>query len=89
MACQKMAASGVIGSGQIADPVLADGFGRVKEEDMKSGRKRGGNEAKVRGRVLPVRMAFCCVRPLEGRGGLGGAVLRAPFAHGCAEALLE
>ena len=28
MACQKVAAGGVIGSGQIADPVLADGFGR-------------------------------------------------------------
>ena len=27
MACQKVAAGGVIGSGQIADPVLADGFG--------------------------------------------------------------
>ena len=35
------------------------------------GRKCGGNEAKVRGRILLVRMVFCCVRPLEGCGGIG------------------
>ena len=28
MACQKMAAGGVVVSGQLADSVLADGFGR-------------------------------------------------------------
>ena len=70
MACQKVAAGGVIGSGQIADPVLADGFGRGERGgDEGRGRKCGGNEAKVRGRVLLVRMAFCCARPLESCGG--------------------
>ena len=45
MACQKVAAGGVIVLGQIADPVLEDGFGRGE---------RGGDEgqARTRGRYV-------------------------------------
>ena len=42
MACQKVAAGGVIGSGQIADPVLADGFGRGERRGNEG---RGGSAA--------------------------------------------
>ena len=42
---------------------------RVKEEGMTG----GGNADKENGIVLLVRMVFCCVRPLEGCWGWGGA----------------
>ena len=74
MACQKVAAGGVVVSGQIADSVLADGFGRgQKRAGMKGGWRCDGNADKENGIVLLVRMVFCCVRPLEGCWGLGGA----------------
>ena len=44
MACQKVAAGGVIVLGQLTDPVLADGFGRGgRGGDEGLARRRGGD----------------------------------------------
>ena len=55
--------------------------GGVKEEVMKGGGKCDGNADKENGIVFLVRMVFCCVRPLEGCGGLGGLEFEQVLAH--------
>ena len=53
MACQKVASGGVVVSGQIADPVLADGFGRGKKRGDEGWRRKcGENEVKEGGQCF-------------------------------------
>ena len=58
MACQKVAAGGVIVLGQLTDPVLADGFGRGgRGGDEGLARTRGGYVADQGARAAKMKSA--------------------------------
>ena len=73
MACQKVAAGGVIVLGQIADPVLEDGFGRGE---------RGGDEGQARTRGRYVADQGARAAKMKSAPGPGPRILPSDFpAH--------
>ena len=79
MACQKVAAGGVIVLGQLTDPVLAEGFGRgQKTRGMKGGGSAAGMRPKKVGSAFCSQGWLLCPpvgRPLGIRcGGFGCAI---------------